>query len=86
MALRLAIVVMSMSNNTYCEHLKLARGQLRRLATAERHFLEMAEAWEDVDNALVGDFSRMADQLGSLVQLLHELMADGKNGSEWDGE
>lgn len=75
-----------MSRNAYIDHIKTGRSHLRRLATMQRHLLDMADAWEDLDNSQVSDFNALADRIGESSADLTGLMEEWKNSKEWDGE
>lgn len=75
-----------MSRNVYIEHIKTGRSHLRRLATMQRHLLDMADAWEDLDNSQVSDFNALADRIGESSADLTGLMEEWKNSKEWDDE
>lgn len=75
-----------MSSNTYSEHIKTGRSHLRRLATMQRHLLDMADAWEDLDNCQITDFNALADRVGESSSELTGLMEEWKNSKEWDSE
>lgn len=72
------------TQNPYAEHIKIARGQLRRLVTAESHMREMAEQWRDLDSGLVCDFNRLAAEINRVAAPLNQLYEEFKRGREWD--
>ncbi|WP_208952638.1 hypothetical protein [Rahnella sp. ChDrAdgB13] len=75
-----------MSRNAYCDHIKTGRSHLRRLATMQRHLLDMADAWEDLDTCQITEFNALADRVGESTVELTGLMEEWKNSKEWDGE
>lgn len=52
----------------------------------QRHLLDMADAWEDLDNSQVSDFNALADRIGESSADLTGLMEEWKNSKEWDDE
>lgn len=54
------------SANPYAEHVKAARSHLRRLATIERHLLEMSECWGELDTWVMSLLELQANQIRDL--------------------
>lgn len=72
------------SANPYAEHIKAARSHLRRLATIERHLLEMSECWGELDTWVMTLLEKQSDQISNLVTELAESVDDWKRGAEWE--
>jgi len=66
----------------YAEHVKAARGQLRRLATIERHLLEMSESWGELDTWVMSLLELQANQIRDLSKELAASVGDWQFGSE----
>lgn len=75
-----------MNENAYCDHIKTGRSHLRRLATMQRHLLDMADAWEDLDTCQITELNALADRVGESTVELTGLMEEWKNSKEWDGK
>lgn len=58
------------SANPYAEHVKTARSHLRRLATIERHLLEMSEYWGELDTWVMSLLEVQAEQISKLSKEL----------------
>lgn len=72
------------SANPYAEHVKAARSHLRRLATIERHLLEMSECWGELDTWVMSLLERQSEQIGELSKELEGSVDDWKRGTEWE--
>lgn len=72
------------SANPYAEHVKASRSHLRRLATIERHLLEMSECWGELDTWVMSMLERQAEQISELSKELAESVGDWKRGAEWE--
>ncbi|MGX5053140.1 hypothetical protein ACWKX9_05695 [Enterobacter asburiae] len=72
------------SANPYAEHIKAARSHLRRLATIERHLLEMSECWGELDTWVMTLLEKQSEQISNLATELVESVDDWKRGAEWE--
>ncbi|QXA49010.1 hypothetical protein I6L58_20325 [Enterobacter cancerogenus] len=72
------------SANPYAEHVKTARSHLRRLATIERHLLEMSEHWGGLDTWVMSLLEVQAEQISKLSKELADSVNDWKRGTEWE--
>lgn len=73
------------SANPYAEHVKAARSHLRRLATIERHLLEMSECWGELDTWVMSLLELQANQIRELSKEFAASVDDWKRGAEWEG-
>lgn len=73
------------SANPYAEHVKAARSHLRRLATIERHLLEMSECWGELDTWVMSLLELQAKQIRDLSKEFAASVDDWKRGAEWEG-
>lgn len=73
------------SANPYAEHVKAARSHLRRLATIERHLLEMSECWGELDTWVMSLLELQANQIRDLSKEFAASVDDWKRGAEWEG-
>lgn len=72
------------SANPYAEHAKAARSHLRRLATIERHLLEMSECWGELDTWVMSLLELQANQIRELSKEFAASVDDWKRGAEWE--
>jgi len=72
------------SANPYAEHVKAARSHLRRLATIERHLLEMSECWGELDTWVMSLLELQANQIRDLSKEFAASVDDWKRGAEWE--
>lgn len=68
------------SANPYAEHVKAARSHLRRLATIERHLLEMSECWGELDTWVMSLLELQANQIRDLSKEFAASVDDWKRG------
>ena len=73
------------SANPYAEHVKAARSHLRRLATIERHLLEMSECWGEMDTWVMSLLELQANQIRDLSKEFAASVDYWKRGAEWEG-
>lgn len=70
--------------NPYVDHLKTGRAHQRRLATMNRHLLEMADCWGDLDTCIMNELERKAELIDELSTEISSLINDWKRGMEWE--